>query len=228
MEATLLKRYKRFLADIKFETGEVTTAHCPNTGSMETCYQPGGKILVSPSDNPARKLKWTWELTKTPLGYIGVNTSRPNQLVVEAIHSGLIQSLKGYQDIKTEVAYGEQKSRIDILLSNPSKCFIEVKNATLLDIDRNLILFPDSVTTRGQKHLSELTLEVQKGHRAIIFFVVNRPDGHAFSIAKEIDPLYAKLMKNALDHGVEIMAWRTKASEFGISLIEEVAIDLNF
>lgn len=228
VQVTLLKRYKRFLADIQFENGEVSTAHCPNTGSMKTCYEPGDKILVCPATNPSRKLKWTWEMTHTPLGYIGVNTSRPNRLVVEAIQEGLIQKLCGYGDLRTEVGYGEQKSRIDILLANPGKCFIEVKNATLLDKKRNLILFPDAVTTRGQKHLSELILEAKKGHRAIIFFVVNRPDGKALSIAKDIDPVYAKLMKDALNQGVEIMAWRTQASPFHLSLSSEVQVDLNF
>ena len=228
VEAKILKRYKRFLADIELPSGMIETAHCPNTGSMATCYEVGGKILVSHANNPNRKLRWTWELSKTELGYVGVNTTRPNKLVLEAIKNRKIENLCDYKTIQTEVKYGEENSRIDILLSDPGKCFLEVKNATLFDQHRNSVLFPDAITKRGQKHLHELIREVHKGNRAIIFFVVNRPEGVTFSIAKHIDPEYAKLMAQALSAGVEVLAWRTESNEFEIKLVEEVPVQIDF
>ncbi|MFK7871847.1 MAG: DNA/RNA nuclease SfsA [Oligoflexales bacterium] len=222
-EGVLVKRYKRFMADIKLPDGSETTIHCPNTGSMATCGQPGDTILYSDSMNPARKLQWTWELTKTAKGYVGVNTSRTNRLVEEAFENQLIPSLSQFSELKREVKYGA--SRIDFcLIFDEKQCWIEVKNATLLHAGN--VVFPDAVTSRGLKHLVELQEIKKAGHRAVLFFVVNRSEGEKFSIADHIDGVYAKELKKAMKNGVEVMAWRTHADHQSIELFEEVAVDL--
>lgn len=218
-EVTLRKRYKRFFAEFEFSDGKVETAHCPNTGSMKTCFDENSKILVSESRNPNRKLKWTWEFSKVPTGLIGVNTSLPNKIVLEALHQRKIPALQGFNIIRSEVKYGSLNSRIDILLEDPGQCFVEVKNVTYFDPVRNCTLFPDAVTERGQKHLLELMGEVKKGNRAVIFFVINRPEGDFFCPADNVDIKYATLLRQAHREGVEVMAWRVK------STIEDIVID---
>lgn len=221
----LLKRYKRFLADVKLDDGTIVTAHCPNTGSMESCYFEGATIWLSHSDDPKRKLAWTWELTETDGGFIGINTARPNQVVAEAISSGLIPQLSGYKTIRREVKYGKN-SRIDILLESPGKpsCYVEIKNTTLRR--DSLLLFPDAVTERGRKHLEELSEVKKSGNRAVMLFFVNRPDGNAFSTADAIDPEYGKALREALQNGVEVIAIRSLNTTTEMKLGEIVPLHL--
>ncbi len=225
-EARLLKRYKRFLADIEFEDGSTETAHCPNTGSMKTCIESGGKVFVSESKNLSRKLKWTLEFSQMGKGLIGVNTSLPNKIVSEALREKRIPTFEKYESLRTEVKYGSQGSKIDVLLESPGMCFIEIKNATLYDSARDCILFPDAVTTRGQKHLEELMAQVKIGHRAVLFFLVNRAEGKFLSVADDIDPVYGRLLRESHKSGVEILAYRVKSSSQSIELSHEVPIKL--
>lgn len=225
-EARLIKRYKRFLADIEFEDGSKETAHCPNTGSMKTCIEPGGKVFVSESKNLSRKLKWTLEFSEMERGLVGVNTSLPNKIVSQALRDKKIPTFEKYDSLRTEVKYGSQGSRIDVLLESPGMCFIEIKNATLYDSTRDCILFPDAVTTRGQKHLEELMAQVKIGHRAVLFFLLNRVDGQFLSVADDIDPAYGRLLRESHKCGVEILAFRVKSSPQSIELSNQVAIKL--
>lgn len=229
VKATLIKRYKRFLADVKLEDGTIATAHCPNTGSMTSCWQEGDTVYLSPSTNPKRKLPFTWELSKTEGGYIGINTSRPNAIVFEAIENGDIPSLKGYKSIRKEVKYGKN-SRIDIFLEGHKTkpdCYVEVKNATLYDSERDIILFPDAKTERGQKHLVELEEMVSNGKRSVMFFLVNRPEGAHFEPAKDIDPKYTKLLKNAKESGVEVIAYRVNSTTKKMVIGEKVKVKIS-
>lgn len=217
IEGKLIKRYKRFFADVELANGDIVTAHCANTGSMKTCGQPGDTVFVLHAPSPTRKLAYTWELTKTPKGFIGVNTSRPNHIVAKAIENQKIVELVGYSEMEQEVKYGAN-SRIDILLSCPKKghCYVEVKNTTLLEGD--VVLFPDAVSSRGLKHLQELSQMVKEGHRAVMFYLVNRAEGSHFTPASKIDPAYSKGLKEAVKAGVEILAYRANHSLTGISI----------
>lgn len=222
--ATLIRRYKRFLADFELESGEIVTAHCPNSGSMKGCATPGSPAFLSRSDKPERKLKYTWELVKADGCWIGLNTGLPNRLVREAIENGLVTELQGYQTIRPEVRYGEN-SRIDLLLSNTDQlCYVEVKNVTL--VEGNAILFPDAATTRGQKHLRELMGVVRQGHRAVNFFVVQRADGEFVAPADLIDPEYGRLLRQAAANGVEILAYRAHVAPEGINITGKLSVHL--
>ena len=206
LPGTLIKRYKRFLAYVVLEDGCIVTVHCPNSGSMKGCSDPGSRVYISRSSNPGRKYPFTWELVEADGFWAGINTGRPNHLVREAIESGTVAELQGYATIRPEVAYGEH-SRIDLLLESPhQRCFVEVKNVTLVENDR--ALFPDAVTTRGQKHLNELMRVVREGDRGVIFFAVQRGDGQSVSPADAIDPEYGRLLRLAMDNGVEALAYR--------------------
>ncbi|MBB1268254.1 DNA/RNA nuclease SfsA [Shewanella sp. SR44-3] len=214
---TLLRRYKRFLADVQLDDGTEITLHCPNTGSMKNCLFPGETVWFSTSDNPKRKYAHTWELSNTPDKHlIGINTGRANALAEEAINSGIITELTGYDTLKREVKYGEENSRIDILLSSDTRpsCYIEVKSCTLLDEGSNsgTGYFPDSVTVRGQKHLRELIHMVEQGHRAVLLFVVQHSGITSVSPARHIDAAYSDLLTQALDAGVEVIAYQTHMS----------------
>ena len=214
---TLIKRYKRFLADVELEGGSLVTAHCPNSGSMKTCNQPGWKVMLSESDNPKRKLKYTWELVHNGTCWIGVNTILANKLAVEAIQKNRIPELGGYDKLETERTYG-QNSRIDILLSGAEqKCYVEVKNVTLVQED-GFYQFPDSVTTRGLKHLYELREMVRQGQRAVMLFAVQRSDGSLFKPAETIDPKYAAALKEVHAQGVEILVYRAEINPQSIEL----------
>jgi sugar fermentation stimulation protein A len=229
VEGTLIRRYKRFLADVRLDDGREVTAHCPNPGSMRTCAEPGWRVLLSPSSNPKRKLKWTWEIVLADGVPVLVNTARPNAVVAEAIEAGSIPELRGYQTLRREVRYGEN-SRIDILLEGASdsrpSCFVEVKSATLSAGDRRVI-FPDSVTKRGTKHMRELAREVQAGHRAVVFFLVSRGDAEVFSPADEIDPVYGKALRDAVAAGVEVLAYRCEITKKSLSLGPPVRVSLS-
>lgn len=206
----LINRYKRFLSDIELDSGEIITAHCPNSGSMLGCAEPGSQVIVTRSCNPSRKLAYTWQLVKSEASWVGINTGLPNRLVQEGIINGQIKELDGYTNIKTEVPYG-QNSRIDLLLLRPGElCYVEVKSVTMkLD---DLALFPDSVTTRGQKHLRELMAMTHDGHRTVAFFLVQRGDCSAVAPADTIDPAYGRLLREAADCGVELLAYATVVS----------------
>ncbi|MCL1140035.1 DNA/RNA nuclease SfsA [Shewanella pneumatophori] len=223
----LIKRYKRFLTDISLEDGETVTIHCPNTGSMKNCLFEGEKVWFSVSDNPKRKYSRTWELAQTSAGHmIGINTGRANALAEEAIKNGVITELQGYQSLRREVKYGNENSRIDILLEDFDRpnCYIEVKSCTLLDEGQGY--FPDAVTTRGQKHLRELMEMVEQGYRAILLFVVQHTGIKSVKAAAHIDPDYAKLLAEAHKKGVEIIAYSAELSPSEASLVKSCPVKL--
>jgi sugar fermentation stimulation protein A len=212
-EGVLLKRYKRFLADITTQAGESITIHCPNTGSMKNCQEPGSRIWYSDSENPNRKYACTWELVEVDNKHIvGINTGLANKLVHEAITSNRIIELTTYESIRTEVAYGEQKSRIDLLLEGTAKnpdalCYVEVKNVSL-GLGDGLGSFPDAVTARGQKHLQELLHMHSLGHRAVLLFCVQHSGIRRIIPADNIDPEYGRLLREVASKGVEVIAYR--------------------
>jgi sugar fermentation stimulation protein A len=223
--ATFIKRYKRFFADIQNEQGQLMTLHCPNTGSMKNCQVEGSACWYSLSDNPKRKLPGTLEIVTTSQGNLaGVNTAKPNHLVREAIEADLIPELRGYQQIRSEVRYGEEKSRIDLLLEDEKlgRCYVEVKNVTL-DMGAGLAMFPDAVTSRGAKHLRELMAMVDAGHRAVLFFCVQLTGVERVEVAADIDPSYAQTMAQALAAGVDVMAWRTSINADEIVLEQAIS-----
>lgn len=223
--AILLKRYKRFLADAITLQGETITLHCANTGAMTGCAEPGSTIWYSTSDNSKRKYPYSWELTETKTGdWICVNTLHANKVVKEAFDNGLISEFSGYSDCRTEVAYGTESSRIDLLLQakNKSNCYIEIKSVTLLQNGRGY--FPDAVTQRGQKHLRELQHIAEHGERAVLFFAVLHSGITSVSPAKHIDPVYAELCVQAKQKGVEIICYRASLSQDGIALTEKLPV----
>lgn len=210
-EATFLKRYKRFLTDIRLENGEELTIHCPNTGSMKNCWVAETPCWFSRSNDPKRKLPGTLEITTTPDGFLtGVNTHRPNHLVKEAIENGTIVELQGYDSLRSEVKYGEEKSRIDLLLSKGNElCYVEVKNTTL-GVGDGKVVFPDAVTARGTKHLRELIKVVEEGHRAVLVFCVQHTGAKVIGPADEIDAEYGTTLREAIAKGVEVLAYGCK------------------
>jgi sugar fermentation stimulation protein A len=217
----LIKRYKRFLADIRLDDGKVITAHCPNSGSMKTCKTTGWRVLLSDSGNPKRRYPYTWEMVHNGICWIGINTGIPNKIVYEAISENKIPELAGYNNIRKEVLYGKN-SRIDILLEKGTEvCYIEVKNVTLVEED-GCYYFPDAVTERGRKHLQELMACVRQGQRAVMFFVIQRSDGSLFKPAAHIDPVYAETLKEAQQAGVELLAYRAEVSSEQITLNEKI------
>lgn len=228
VKARLIKRYKRFLADVQLESGEVVTAHCANSGSMMGLKEPGVTVWLSPNTNPKAKLDWRWELVELDSSLVGINTSRPNAIVEEAIQLGKIAELVGYDHIKREVKYG-QNSRIDILLTkedSDQKCYVEVKNVTLKGEGdaANTALFPDAVTARGTKHLNELVDMVTIGHRAVMVYLVQRMDCTQFAPAQSIDPLYSDTLKSALNKGVEALCYQCKITRSEISVEKQLPI----
>ncbi len=209
IKGKLIKRYKRFMADVELENGDVVTAHCANSGSMLSVQEAGSTVWLSPSNNPKRKLKYTWEIIEVDGHNVGINTSHPNKIVEEAILGGLVPELSGYATLRREVKYG-QNSRIDILLEDDAKptCYVEVKNVTLRRGDN--ADFPDAVTTRGAKHLRELGDMVEQGHRAVMFYLVQRPDCKVMDIARDIDPTYDAELKTAIKRGVEVICYQCR------------------
>lgn len=215
----LIKRYKRFLADVELEDGTVVTAHCTNSGSMKTCLETGAPVCLTPVNDPKRKTKFTWEMIFINGGWIGINTSIPNLLAYEAIRDGKIKKLQGYTSVKREVTFGD--SRFDIFAENDrEKCFVEVKNVTMKSGD--FALFPDAVTTRGKKHLETL-MEVKKaGMRAVMLYVIQRTDVHRFGPAREIDPAYADALEKAVTAGVEVIPVQAEVSPEKIEIVREL------
>lgn len=224
IKGTLIKRYKRFKADVKLCNGLVVTALCPNTGSMKSCSEPGRTVYLSKHDRPDRKLKYTWELIEMPTSLVGVNTGIPNKLVKKTIENRLIKGLSDFEKIRSEVKYGEN-SRIDILLEkNNEKTFIEVKNCTLME--KGICYFPDAVTARGLKHLIELQREVRSGNRAVMFYLIQRMDITRFEAATHIDPAYSKELKKAYSMGVEILSYDVHINTKGIAINRAVPFKL--
>lgn len=218
-QATLIKRYKRFLADVILEDGSETTVHVANTGAMTGCAEPGDTLWLLSNDSPKRKYKLSWELTQTKDNHlICVNTARANQLTKSALERNVITELQNYQTISPEVKYGDENSRIDFLLTAPNrpKCYVEVKSCTLLEDGQGY--FPDTVTTRGQKHLRELMEMKRLGHRAVLLFAVLHSGIDSVKAAAHLDPIYDQLMQQAINSGVEILVYRAKISVKGIEL----------
>lgn len=218
--ATLIKRYKRFLADITLADGSQRTIHCANTGAMTGCADEGDTVWFSTSDNPKRKYPNSWEITEKPNGaMIAINTIRANQLAVEAINRGTIAELTGYESLRTEVKYGSENSKIDILLESSllPPCYIEVKSVTLLG-EKGQGFFPDAVTTRGQKHLRELIEVASSGQRAVLLFTILHSGIEKVSTAHHIDAKYAQLLKQAQAAGVEVLCYKAVISQQQIQL----------
>lgn len=221
-EGTLIRRYHRFLADVELDDGTVVTAHTPNTGSMMGCAVPGNRVVLSVSGNPGRKYPHSWELVQADGVWVGINTQLPNLLAREAIRNGTIAELSGYDKITLEVPYGTG-SRIDLLLSGErGLCYVETKNVTL--VKERCALFPDAVSTRGQKHLRELMEMVRQGHRAVNLFVVQRSDGEALAPADAIDPVYGRLLREAAAAGVEPLAYQAQVTLGEIRLTHPVPV----
>jgi sugar fermentation stimulation protein A len=226
--AMLARRYKRFLADVMFESGEMTTVHVANPGAMTGLNRPYSRVWVSDSQNPMRTLRYSWELVETNLGsgpeLVGVNTVLPNMLVAEALEAGLIPELRDYSTIRREVKYGTS-SRADFVLEDGKRptCYLEIKNVHLMRKPQ-LAEFPDCVTVRGAKHLDDLALAAAGGGRAVLLFVIQIPSATRFTVARDIDPAYAAAFDRARQRGVEILAWRCKVSTEGVEIMAPVPV----
>ncbi|MEA3274388.1 MAG: DNA/RNA nuclease SfsA [Pseudomonadota bacterium] len=226
----ILRRYKRFLADVELAGGELVTAHVPNTGSMKSCWEFGAPVELSYSDNPRRKLAWTLERVDMGSGWVGVHTGRTNSVMAEGIASGRIPSLAGYRALRREVSFapaGYPRGRIDIGLFDGSAAdaLVEVKNVTLLDGDR--LCFPDAVSERARKHLDLLHCAVGQGRRGVILFAVNRPEADRFAPAWSIDPAYSTRLIEVAAAGVEVLAVRVRHTEQGLEVGESLPLDLS-
>ena len=223
VRGTLLRRYKRFLADIRLPDGTEATAHCANPGSMLGVASPGAEVWLLPSADPRRKLAWSWELIRVGDELVGINSAHPNRLAAEALASRRIPELAAYDRVRREVAYGKA-SRIDLLLEGPGLpiCYLEVKNVHLRRGDR--AEFPDSVTSRGAKHLAELGAMAAEGHRAVMLYVVQRGDCRRFAIAADIDPVYAIAFDQARAAGVEMLCYYCSINTEAIEIKAPLAI----
>ena len=215
--ATLVRRYKRFLSDHRFDDGGTVTAHVANPGAMTGLIDAGSETWLSPAANPKRKLPYSWEMVRVGRGLVGVNASRPNALAEEAIQAGAIPPLSGYEALRREVAYGE-RSRVDFLLEAADRppCYVEVKNVHLKR--GPAAEFPDSVTARGTKHLRELAAVAEGGARAVMLYVIQREDCDSFTLAADIDPAYAAAFTQARAAGVEALAYACRLNTDGIAV----------
>ncbi len=226
ISATLLRRYKRFLADVELADGSVLTVHCPNPGRMTSCAEPGRPVWISDSGNPKRKLRHTLEMIRMGRTWVGVNTAHPNSAVAGFVRRGRIPELSGYDEIRPEVSVG--KSRIDLRLRDATgerpDCWVEIKNSTLRVGEH--AAFPDAVTDRGRKHLGELISLVEQGNRGVIFYFVGRADCRRFRPADEVDPAYGAALREAVAAGVEALAYRMRFSRRRIELKGRLPIDL--
>ena len=221
VKGTLLKRYKRFLTDVELDDGRIVIAHCPNTGAMHGCAEPGYEVWLSISDNPKRKLAFTWELAVTKQGqWIGINTHNANKVIAQALAEQKIEELAGYDEIRSEVKYGEEGSRIDFFLRQTYRaaenkgladCYVEVKSVTLLQDKQGF--FPDAPTVRGQKHLRELRVMLQQGHRAVLLYCVQHSGIDSVRVAQHIDPDYALELTLAMSAGLEVLCYSTKINQ---------------
>lgn len=227
LRGTLVRRYKRFLADVELDDGKIITIHCPNTGAMTNCQDVGADVWFSRSDNPNRKYAFTWELVAVQKrGLAGINTHRANPLVREALEMGRIKELQGYSSIRSEVSYGAEKSRIDFLLESPGQkppCYVEVKNVTLGG-KGGVGYFPDAITQRGAKHLRELMAVCDQGHRGVLVFCVQHSQIKEVRPADHIDPQYGKVLREAIEHGVEVVAYGVKLSPYEAEIKQRLAV----
>jgi sugar fermentation stimulation protein A len=217
-QGRLIRRYKRFLADVELDGGGIVTVHCANPGAMTGLAEPGMRVFLSRSANLKRKLPLSWELVEADGGLVGINTAHPNHLAEEAIRAGVIPELAGYASLRREVRYG-RNSRLDILLTDPDRgsAYVEVKNVHLLRRP-GLAEFPDSVTARGARHLAELSAAAAGGHRAVMLFLVQRNDATGFGLARDIDPAYGAAFDRACAAGVEMLAYACRVTP------EEIAV----
>ena len=227
IEGRLIRRYKRFLADVQLP-GEVVTAACPNTGSMMGCAEPGSRVWLSVHDSPSRKYRHTWEIVEVAGAQpvmVGINTGLPNRLVQEAIAGGAIEELAGYETLRREVAFGEESSRVDIVLESSQRksCYVEVKNVTAA-ASRGIALFPDSVSERGARHLRELMRLKASGLRPVQLYCVQREDVSEVRPADAIDPEYGRTLREALAAGVEVMAYRARVSPDEIRIEQRIPV----
>lgn len=213
----LVRRYKRFLSDHELDDGSLVTAHCANPGAMTGLAEPGREVWLSPARNPARKLRYSWELVRVGDGLVGINTAHPNAIVAEAVAAGRVPELAGYDSLRREVRYGKN-SRIDLLLEGAGRppCYVEVKNVHLRR--ETLAEFPDAVTARGTKHLGELAEVAANGGRAVMLYLVQREDCPGFTIADDIDPAYAAALARALAAGVEAICYSCKLTPRSVTL----------
>jgi sugar fermentation stimulation protein A len=217
---TLVQRYKRFLADVRLANGEIVIAHCTNTGSMMGCKEPGSAVYLSRSDNPNRKLAYTWELIRVNKIWVGINTMHPNRLVSQGIEAGIIRELRGFETMRREV-FTRPGTRLDLCLEGSNgSCFVEVKNVSLAV--GGAAAFPDAVSERGTKHLKELIRLKRKGHRAAVVFVIQRNDCDYFRPADEIDAEYGRWLRRAINAGVEALPYRAKVTSKEIVLTERL------
>ncbi|MFN3580174.1 MAG: DNA/RNA nuclease SfsA [Pseudomonas sp.] len=222
----LLRRYKRFLADILLDDGREITLHCPNTGSMKNCAEPGSRVWVNLEHKPGRKLPGTWELVETAPGEIAcIHSARANRVVATALREGWIAPLAGYQRIQPEVRLPGGNSRFDFLLSDPHACVVEVKSVTLA-LGDGMGAFPDAVSLRGQKHLLELIEVVASGKRACLLFCVMHSGIRRVRPADEIDPVYGRYLREAVAAGVEVIAWSVIPSAEGLRVAGQLPVEL--
>jgi len=221
----LIRRYKRFLADVMLEDGREVTAHCANPGAMLGLNAPGQTVWLEPNDDPRRKLRFAWRLTGIEGGFVGIDTAIPNRIVGEALRAGRVPALAGYSDFRTEVKYG-RNSRIDFLATANGlpDAYVEVKNVHLRR-DGDLAEFPDCVTARGAKHLAEMSDMVAAGHRAIMLYVVQRTDCARMALAADLDPAYAAAFTAARAAGVEAVAHACRITRDGVRLDREIPFD---
>ena len=226
VRATLIRRYKRFLADVRLADGSQVTAHIANSGAMLGLSDPGLEVWLSHSANPARKLAWSWDLARIDGRLVGVNTMHPNAIAAEAVAAGMITPLEGYAELRREVPYG-QRSRIDLLLTAPDRpiCYVEVKNVHLKR--GSDAAFPDAVTARGTRHLAELSAQVREGRRAVMLFLVQREDCAAFVPADDIDPAYGRALRSAVAAGVETLCYGCRLTLEGIEVDRPLPVRLD-
>ncbi len=228
LSGILLKRYKRFLADIRLDSGEIVTVHTPNTGSMLGCSEPGSRVWIYRADNPKRKYSYSWGLVADRQGNkIGIHTGRVNALVAEGIQTGIIKELASYGRIQQEVTFPGSNTRFDLFLpggKNQPDCFVEIKNVTASQ--DHTAIFPDAKTERGRRHLEVLLQARQQGYRTVIFFCIQRNDVERFSPAYAIDPAYARVLEHVMQQGVEALAYKARVDVREISLTQSVPVVL--
>lgn len=229
IEGRLIKRYKRFIVDVELPNGQVISAHTGNTGAMLGCSDPGSRVWLYDTENPKRKYRYSWDLVEDLSGnLIGIHTTRANKLVHEAIGSGVITELQGYDDIKPEVKYKNSHTRFDFLLTKKDQsqsCFVEVKSVTAKR-DLNTAIFPDAKSERAKKHLATLLDAVEQGHRAVIFFCIQRSDANVFEPADEIDPEYGEMLRSVSALGVETLAYKVAISPKEIYLCDTIQVKI--
>ena len=220
LQGTLIKRYKRFFVDIKYQNKTIT-AHCPNSGSMKGLLDLGNRAWFSQSDDPKRKLKYTLQIVETNKSLVGVNTHLSNKIVLEALEKKKIKSLVRFTDIKTEAKFSD-KTRFDFLISNSKeKCFLEIKNVTLVR-ENNIAEFPDAITSRGTKHLKELINAKNKGYESYMLYLIQREDCESFKIAQDIDTDYKNAFDRAIKAGVKILCYDCKISHEGVKINNQI------